>query len=76
MWIQLAIMVVSAIIQYAMSTKPKAPTPLTLGELSIPTVQQGTPIAVIFGDVWCADAMIAWFGDLATKAIKSKGGKK
>jgi hypothetical protein len=76
MWVQLAIMVISALIQYAMSTKPKPPTALTLGEVSIPTVEQGTPIGVNWGDVWCDNPMICWYGDLDTREIKSSGGKK
>jgi hypothetical protein len=75
MWVQLAIMVISALVAYFTSTKPKDPTPLTLGELNIPTIAQGTPISVIFGDVWVPDAMIAWYGDLSQKKIYSKSGK-
>ena len=75
MWIQLAVMVVSMILSYALRPKPQAPAAATLKDVQIPTIQIGTAMPVVFGDVWVDNWMVLWYGDLSTQPIKS-GGKK
>ena len=41
----------------------------------MPTVDQGTPVPVVFGEVWIENWMVLWYGDLRVTPIKS-GGKK
>lgn len=73
-WIQLAIMVVSALISYAMRPKVEGPKPQ---ESSIPQVQDGKSIVRIYGTVWVDDSIIlAWSTKIPPEPIKKKGGKK
>lgn len=71
MWVYLVVMIVSAIIQYALRPKPPTPKPATLSDFSIPVVQDGKPVAVVFGDVWVDDANVLWYGDVGSQAIKA-----
>jgi len=41
-----------------------------------PTVERGTPIAVFFGTCDVVQPFCGWYGDISSKAIKKKGGKK
>jgi hypothetical protein len=66
MWIQLAILVVAAILSYALTPKPKTPPPDTLSDVSVPTIEVGKPIGVAFGEVWVDDSNILWYGDLGS----------
>lgn len=76
MWIQLAIFIVSALLSYALRPKPKAPPAATLQDVNIPTIDQGTPVAVAFGEVWSDQWMVLYYGDLSNRPIKQSGGKK
>lgn len=75
MWVQIVIAIVSLVISYAMRPKIKPPPAATLNDVNIPTIDQGTPVAVVFGDVWIENWMVLWYGDLSNSPIK-KGGKK
>ncbi len=73
-WIQLAIMVISALISYAMRPKVEGPKPQ---ESTIPQVQDGKSIVRIYGTVWVDDSIIlAWSTKIPPEPIKKKGGKK
>jgi hypothetical protein len=74
--IQLAILVVSAYVSAALAPKPPKPKPASLTDFDIPTAEEGRPIPVVFGTVWVTGPNVIWMGDLSTKAIKQKGGKK
>lgn len=73
MWVQLAIMVLSAVISYMLA--PKAPTPkaAALGDFTVPTAEQDRAIPVIFGRVKVTGPNVVWYGDLSTIAIKGGG---
>lgn len=73
MWIQLAIMIVSALIQYALTARPKPPQ--TDSNLTITPVKDGQPIVVVFGDV-NLDPVTLWYGNPASTEIRTKGSKK
>lgn len=75
MWVQLVIMIVAYILSQALRPKPQTPAPANLSDLRIPTIQQGTPVAVAFGDVWIDQPFVLWYGDLRSQAI-TEGGKK
>jgi hypothetical protein len=75
MWVQLIVMVVAYILSVALRPTPKPPASSTLADINIPTVDQGTPVPVVFGDVWIENWMVLWYGDLRVDPIKS-GGKK
>jgi hypothetical protein len=73
-WVQIAILVVIALISYALRPKPPTPRPAALGEFNVPTAEEGRPIPVIFGTVWITGPNVLWYGDLSSTPIK-KGGK-
>lgn len=75
MWVQLAILVVAAILSYAFTPKPKTPPPDTLSDVSVPTIENGKSVGVVFGDVWVDDSNILWYGDLSSQGFSPPGGK-
>lgn len=75
MWIQLAVMLVAVVLTYALRPKPEGQSPATLADVSIPTIDQGTPVTVVFGDCWIDNWMVLWYGDMGVQPIKG-GGKK
>ncbi len=75
-WVQLILLVVSYFVSAALAPKPPQPKAAALEEFDIPLAEEGREIAVIFGTVIVKSPTLMWFGDLQTKPIKSKGGKK
>lgn len=73
--VQIAVMIVSAVISYALAPKPPKPKPASLQDFDAPTAEDGRPIPVVFGTVWLKGPNVLWFGDLQSEPIK-KGGKK
>lgn len=72
---QIIIMIVAAIVSYAMRPKPQAPEAARLEDFDVPTAEEGRRIPVIFGTVWMSSPNVVWYGDLQTQAIKKKSGK-
>jgi hypothetical protein len=70
MWFQIAVMIISALIQYALAPKPKKPTP---AQATTPNVQEGTKIRRVYGTVWIDDSMVLAFKQVGTSPIKAKG---
>jgi hypothetical protein len=73
-WIQLAIWAVTTLISLALTPKPQTKKPDTINEVSVPSIDEGKPIPVIFGRMR-GSPFLLYYGDLSTKAIES-GGKK
>lgn len=73
MWFQLAILIISAALSYALRPKPPVPKAATLSDFNIPTPEVGKPLPVVFGDVWVDNADVLWYGDLSTQPIKQSG---
>ena len=72
-WVaQLIILVVSAILSYALRPKVEAPKPVT-GDA--PTVEDGQAAIEVFGEVWVDDEFILAHKVVGTDKIKA-GGKK
>lgn len=67
----LAAAVVSFVLATALTPKPKTPAPATLKDFEFPQVDEGTPQAVVFGEVWIEGWMVLSYGNLRTKSIKS-----
>ncbi len=74
--VQLGLMVLSAIIQYALAPKPEAPKAATMDDVQAPTADEGTEVPVIFGTVWLRSPNMLWYGDMGSTPIKTKSGKK
>lgn len=76
MYVQLIILVIAAILSYALRPKPQTPPAATLDDVSIPTIEIGKPVAVVFGECWVDDSNVIWYGDLQNSPIYASGGKK
>lgn len=76
MWGYLAVLVISAIVSYALAPKPPAPKPPELGDVDAPVAEEGKPIGVVFGEVWVKSPNVVWYGDIGTEPIQRSGGKK
>jgi hypothetical protein len=74
-WVQIGLLVVSAIISYALAPRPQVPKPAALADFQVPTAEEGRPIPVVFGTVWLTGPNVLWYGDLYSDPIKKKGGK-
>lgn len=72
----IAVLIISAFVAIALAPKPPKPKPASLSDFDIPTAEEGRPIPVVFGTVLVTGPNVIWYGDLRTKAIKAKGGKK
>lgn len=75
-WVQIAVMIVAAVVSYALTPKPPQPKPAALQDFDVPTAEEGRPIPVIFGTCWIKGANCLWYGDLTSEPIRTKGGKK
>lgn len=75
-FVQIGIMIVSALISYALTPKPKPPKPASITDFDVPTAEEGREIPVVFGELWIPDANVLWYGDLRSEPIRKKGGKK
>lgn len=75
MWVQIAILVLSAVVSAMLAPKPPAPKKAELGDFQVPTAEQDRAIPVIFGRIKITGPNVVWYGDLSTVAIKG-GGKK
>ncbi|MDF3841111.1 hypothetical protein P3W55_05235 [Pseudomonas citronellolis] len=73
MWVQIAILVISALISYATRPKPTKPEPQ---EVTAPTAEEGKKLRKVYGTVWVDDAQVLGFKKMGTDAIRTKGGKK
>lgn len=73
-WWNLVILVVAAVVSYALAPKPESAKPV---EGKAPVVQDGKAIVRVYGTVWIDDSGIAApFGDIPPDPIRKKGGKK
>lgn len=70
--VQLIILIVSAIISYALRPKPQAPKP---EQFDTPTVEDGHSVLELYGDVWVKEEFIGAQRVVGKEAIKSKGKK-
>ncbi|MBK1615002.1 hypothetical protein CKO44_16150 [Rubrivivax gelatinosus] len=76
MWPYIAAIVIAALVATALTPRPATPKPSTLDDFDMPVAELGIAIPVVFGTVTITGANVVWYGNLRTKAIKSKGGKK
>lgn len=60
----------------ALAPKPPQAKPATLADFDVPVAEEGRPVPVIFGTVTVTGPNVLWYGDLGSKAITKKGGKK
>lgn len=63
-------------ISFALMPKPTAPKPAGLGDIQVPTAEEGREIPVLFGTRDIKGPNVVWYGDLRVVPVKKKGGKK
>ena len=73
---EIAVLIVTAILSYALRPKQQTPPPDQLSDVSVPTIEIGKPVSVAFGTVWVDDSNILWYGDLSSQPIYASGGGK
>ena len=76
MWWQVVAWIITAVISAALAPKPPKPKAAGLGDFQVPTAEDGREIPVLFGTRDITGPNVVWYGDLKTKAVKAKGGKK
>jgi hypothetical protein len=77
MWWMVLVWIGAMAISYAMMPKPKSTMkPAGINDFNVPTAEDGREIPVLFGTRDVNGPNVVWYGDLKTKAIKKKGGKK
>jgi hypothetical protein len=76
MWEAVAMLVISAIISYALMPKMPVTPPESFTDIEFPQTDEGTAQAVIFGDVWSGDWVVLNVGNYRTTAIEKDGGGK
>lgn len=72
-WIQIALFVVSLVVNYALQRRQfqsSSAKPAALSDFAFPQADEGTPQAVVFGDVWTGDWMVLATGNYRAKAIR------
>jgi hypothetical protein len=74
-WIYYVVMIIVSLLSYALRPSPAKPKAATLEEFELPTMEEGAPQCVIFGERCKKDWEVLWYGDLRTTSIKSGGGK-
>ena len=71
----IVLLIASYVITALITPKPKDATPSTLKDFDVPTIDEGTPQCVVFGDCWSGDWTVLWYGDFDVQPIGG-GGKK
>jgi hypothetical protein len=67
-----ALAVLSFVISSALIKPPENAKPASLAEFTFPQIEETTPQAVVFGDVWTDGWLVIWYGDLRDEPIKKK----
>jgi len=74
-WVQLAILVITTLISYALAPKPPKSKPPSLEDFDVPTAESGRPIPVVFGEVTVTGPNVVWYGDLMVDTQTQNGVK-
>lgn len=64
---------------YVLAPKPQTQPPPGIGEIKVPTAEEGREIPVLFGTRNIDGPNVVWFGDIKTEPHKidpCEGGKK
>ncbi len=72
MWPQIAFFVASLVISYMLQPKPQRGKPAAFEDFDFPTVDDGTPKIVVFGDVWLTDWTVIGVGNYRNETIVNK----
>jgi hypothetical protein len=65
-----ALLLVAATGLLAVLTRaPKKNPPALFSQINIPQITDGTPVPVVFGDVWIEDWTVLWYGNYTSTPI-------
>lgn len=70
MWAALIYLVVTTILTIALAPRPPTPAAAQIGDFTLPTVQQGRPVPIIFGTCNITGANCVWYGDLVVNPVR------
>lgn len=73
MWVQIGILIVSALLSQGARKKPEKPKPQ---EANAPVVEDGKRRRRDYGTVWVDDSIILGWKKVGQDPIRTKGGKK
>lgn len=68
----LIVAIVALVVAVALAPKPVTPSPAALEDFDFPQAEDGKDASLVFGDCWIEDPNVLWYGDLSSRAIKSK----
>lgn len=74
-FIYLAMIAISYYLNQQAQGKVEKQKPAAFSDWDFPQFDEGTPEAVVFGDVWQPDWFVLWYGNYRTKPVKTKSGK-
>ena len=63
-------------IQLIFAKAPEKPKSASFSDITVPTIEEGTPYTVVFGTRLLSRSFIGWKGHFKKTSIKSEGGKK
>lgn len=72
----LFVLIAQYLISAMLRTRQPVPPPAAFEDFKFPQFHDGTPVAVVFGDVWLEDWMVLSVTNYRYTPIKVKGGKK
>lgn len=76
MWFYFAVLAAAVVVGFAIRPKQTQNKVIAADSVDIPSTDVGTEIAVVFGTCKRKSPILAWYGDLRSTPIRSKGGKK
>ena len=75
-WVQIGLFLLSLAITYLLMPKPQTQPPPGLGEVNVPTAEEGRELPVLFGTKELRGPNVVWWGDVKTRPHKVSQGKK
>lgn len=75
-WLFTVVWIVSLVASYIMMPKPQSQPPPGLGDVTVPTAEEGREIPVLFGRRDLKGPNIVWYGNIRLIPVKKIGGKK
>lgn len=75
-WWYVAVFFVALVVAYSAVPKPQSQPPPGLGDVKLPTAEEGREIPVLFGTREMTAPNVIWWGDFSAEPVKKKGGKK
>ena len=70
------VLIIAIVVQIALAPKPTVPEPATFADFEFPQYEEGTPQAVVFGDVVIKGWMVLSYGNYRYSEIRKSGGGK